>query len=74
MKNIFLHNVWFVLLTSFVVAQNHAPVVENVTFVQKTDGSFMVDIYYDVTDADGNAMAVSMKVSNDVISLQIQKK
>jgi len=65
MKNIFLHNVWFVLLTSFVVAQNHAPVVENVTFVQKTDGSFMVDIYYDVTDADGNAMAVSMKVSND---------
>lgn len=65
MKKIFLYNIWFVLLTSFVVAQNHAPVVENVTFVQKTDGSFMVDIYYDVTDADGNAMAVSMKVSND---------
>ncbi len=59
---------WFVLIFlnhSFLFSQNITPVVENVTFSQRTDGSFMVDVYYDVTDADSNGMTVSMKVSGD---------
>lgn len=33
---------------------NTAPVISNVTAQQRGDGSFMVDIYYDVYDADGD--------------------
>ena len=44
---------------------NTAPVVSNVTFSQRTDGSFMVDVYYDVNDADNNTMDVTMQVSDD---------
>ncbi len=47
------------------IAQNQPPIVENVTFEQRTDNSFIVDIYYDVNDPDGNIMTVSMKVSAD---------
>ena len=36
-----------VLLVHFsaLTAQNHAPEVTNVTFTQRSEGSFMVDIY-----------------------------
>jgi len=61
-------NIIFVI-TIFLIqsafAQNNAPIVENVTFSQRIDGSFMVDIYYDVTDADGDTMTVFMQVSED---------
>ena len=45
--------------------QNSAPVVENVTAAQRTDGSKVVDIYYDVSDADGDALTITMQVSSD---------
>jgi uncharacterized protein (TIGR02145 family) len=57
----------FVMLInfSFLLAQNNAPEVTNVTFNQRTDGSFKVDIYYDLNDADDDTMFVSMQVSDD---------
>ncbi len=61
MKKLIL--ILFITTVSF--AQNSTPTVENVTFTQRTDGTFKVDIYYDVNDADGNTMTVSMQVSND---------
>ncbi len=48
-----------------VIAQNNAPEVTNVTFNQRTDGSYIVDIYYDLNDADGDTMFVTMQVSED---------
>ena len=53
------------LISLAASAQNQPPEVTNVTFEQRTDGSFKVDIYYDLYDADGDEMTVSMEVSND---------
>jgi len=41
------------------------PVVENVRLIQRTDGSLMVDIYYDVFDSDGDILYISVTASND---------
>ena len=66
MKNIIKLTAIIVLLTSLtIMAQNQAPVVTNVTFSERTDSSFIVDVYYDVNDADGNTMTVTILVSND---------
>ncbi len=46
-------------------SQNNIPKVTNVTFAQRTDGTHKVDIYYDLFDADGDAMTVSIEVSDD---------
>lgn len=58
---------FFILLLniSFLFAQNNAPEVNNVTFSQRSDGSFIVDVYYDLNDADGDTMDVLMRVSDD---------
>lgn len=42
-----------------------APVVENVRFEQRTDGSLLVDIHYDVTDQDGNFLNITIDASDD---------
>ena len=52
-------------LPTLLFSQNNTPEVTNVTFEQRTDGSFKVDIYYDLYDADGDEMTVSMEVSDD---------
>jgi sulfatase modifying factor 1 len=44
---------------------NSAPVVSNVTANQRHDGSKIIDIRFDLADADGDACNVSMLVSND---------
>lgn len=44
---------------------NSAPVVSNMSASQRTDGSYKVDVYYNVSDADGDLLTVSMLVSND---------
>jgi len=54
----------FVFLQN-ISAQNTAPVVTNVTFAERTDSSFIVDINYDVTDAENDTMTVTMLVSTD---------
>ncbi len=50
---------------SFLFAQNTAPEVTNVTFNQRTDGSFIVDVYYDLNDVEGDTMSVLMLISDD---------
>jgi formylglycine-generating enzyme required for sulfatase activity len=46
-------------------ADNHAPVVSNVTASQRTDGSKIVDIRYNLADADGDACTVTVQASSD---------
>ncbi|HRZ77559.1 MAG TPA: FISUMP domain-containing protein, partial [Bacteroidales bacterium] len=56
----------FLCLIPFVLqAQNSAPVISNLSVSERVDNSFLVDIYYDLHDADGDAMTVTLKVSND---------
>jgi len=52
-------------LSSTAMAQNSVPVVSNVTAQQHTAPSELVDIHYDVFDADGEAMHISVQISND---------
>jgi len=60
------HTIVLLFITSFqLAAQNQPPVVENVTFTQRTDGSFIVDVYYDVNDPEGEPMTVTMEASDD---------
>jgi len=48
-----------------VVFANSAPVVSNVTASQRSDGSRLVDIYYDLAETDGNSCTVCVDVSDD---------
>ncbi len=41
------------------------PVVENVRLEQRSDGSLKADIYYDVTDADGDTLPITLQASDD---------
>jgi uncharacterized protein (TIGR02145 family) len=50
---------------SITYAQNNPPVVENVTASQRMDGSKIVDIYYDVSDADADSLLVTIEISDD---------
>ena len=45
--------------------RNSAPVVSNITISQRTDGSKIVDIYYDLFDADGDLCDISFKLSDN---------
>ena len=59
-----------VLLLMVLVGQsaaqaNTAPVVSNVIAAQRSDGSKLVDIYYNLADADGDACTVWVAVSDD---------
>jgi len=55
----------FLLVITALVFANTAPVVSNITAAQRGDGSFFVDIYYDVYDAEGDAMTITMQISDD---------
>lgn len=44
---------------------NSAPVVSNVRASQRTDGSGIVDVYYTLTDDDGDRCDISLVVSDD---------
>ncbi len=51
---------------------NAAPVVSNVSAIQRRDGSKLIDIYYDVSDANGDLCDITLKVSdNDGASFDI---
>ncbi len=52
------------VFTTFLFA-NTAPEVSNLIAEQRDDGSMLVDIYYDVYDADSDAMNIIMQVSDD---------
>lgn len=51
--------------TLSITAPNGAPVVSNVTASQRTDGSKIVDIYYDLYDANGDLCDITFKLSAD---------
>ena len=63
MKNVLLHSL---AAAALVLAHAHAaaPVVSNIRASQRA-GTKLVDIYYDATDADGDALTVEIQVSND---------
>lgn len=42
-----------------------APVVTNVSATQRTDGSYFVDVYYNVSNSTGAAMTIMLTGSND---------
>jgi len=48
-----------------LVWANNLPELSNQSFSQRTDGSMLIDVYYDVFDADGDTLTVSMLVSDD---------
>jgi len=52
------------LLASFVYAAT-APVVSNVVMLQRNDYSLLVDITYDLADAENDTCTVSIFISND---------
>jgi hypothetical protein len=41
------------------------PVVSNLGFSQRPDGSGLVDVHFDLTDADGGPLCVSIEASTD---------
>ena len=57
------------LLMAFIylplVADPIAPIVSNVTAVQRTDGSKIVDIYYDLFDANNDLCTISLQLSTN---------
>jgi hypothetical protein len=66
-----LLNISRIIFTGFMVFMwagqvlGAAPLVQNVTIAQRTDGSMLVDITYDVSDADGDTLAITLHLSQD---------
>lgn len=61
--NKFAH--WDNLIIGPDIAQYTAPVVFNTSIVQRTDGSKIVDIHYDLFDANGDNCEIGLKLSED---------
>ncbi len=62
MKKFFLIVVCAIVpLLSFAIA----PVVSNVSFHQRTDGSRMIDIMYDLSDGEGDHCSITLELSSD---------
>jgi len=61
----FIISAFFVLLFPALALANSAPVVSNVIAAQRADNSKLVDIYYDLADADGDSCTVWVAVSDD---------
>jgi len=53
------------LMMMGVAAYAADPVVSNIVSAQRTDGSMLVDIHYDLADADADTCRVSINVSDD---------
>ncbi len=61
-----MKNITIILMLLFAFQARAAePVVENVTFNQSTDGSALVTVTYDVSDADGDILQIRMEASDD---------
>ncbi len=55
----------YALVLSGLVAAPQPPVVSNVTFSQRTDGSGLVDITYDLADPDSPTVTIDLDASSD---------
>ena len=54
-----------ILLSVLLKTGAQEPVVENVRFEQRTDGSLLVDIWYDVSTAGGLPLIIKVDASDD---------
>lgn len=63
-KQIMLVVLQCVLFINLASAQNHNPAIDTVRVSQRL-GTFLVDIYYTVSDQDNDALTVYMFVSSD---------
>ena len=54
-----------IFVTNLIFAQYNPPIVTNVDFNMRTDGSRIVDITYNVYDADANTLNITVKASSD---------
>ena len=54
---------WFLCFTLQV--QGAPPFVSNVQALQRTDGSKLVDVYYDVADPDSDKLLITVRFSDD---------
>lgn len=67
----YYYKIWSVTNNNYSIgitgnaAPNTVPTVSNVSFVNNIPTTGKVDIYYDVTDAEQNLVAISMEASND---------
>lgn len=52
-----------IILCNAIIAQD--PLVQNVRFEQRTDGSLLVDIFYDLTTAGGIPLEIIVEASDD---------
>lgn len=52
------------ILTNFAFSQNNPPVIDTVKVAQQ-DESFLVDIYYDVSDSDDDSLVIYIHISED---------
>ena len=48
-------------------AQNNSPEVTNVTFSQRSDGSFIVDVYYDFDEVEDVYVSLSLGYSRELV-------
>lgn len=55
----------YALVITGTSAQPQAPVVSDVSFAQRTDGSGLVDVSYDLSDPDSPILAIDLDVSAD---------
>jgi len=58
-------SILFLVIMLVAVLYAVAPVVTNATAAQRTDGSKIIDIYYDVSSASDDSVWVNLSVSND---------
>jgi hypothetical protein len=58
-------NISLILLIMCNLLFSQSPVVENVRFEQRKDGSLLVDIYYDLLDTDHNSLYVFIEASDN---------
>ncbi len=67
MKHSYFFLIAMILILSLAgkVLANSAPVVSNVTASQRSDDSKLVDIYYNLSDADGDSCTIWVAVSNN---------
>ena len=57
--------VFLLLMMGLWCWSNSIPQVENFNVNQRLDGSQLIDIFYDVSDAEGDTLTVTMQASND---------
>jgi len=51
---------FFIMIAVTLLMANHAPRVEDINFSQRDDGSYIVDIYYNVFDQDGDLLTITI--------------